>query len=526
MTYAGTSAVHLFALTARFGFKHHVPAFDVSSSQQFADVDIIGILPILSASAIMVTPILLWSTTVRKFDAQAIIVWWGILIFTALAVLLGEVFSSGFNLNELESFAICAKDCIPEDDFFSLQVYQKCNCMDFCGTLGPSAPMRNGANMVAILGKKTFDNIILKNGFQDLFAINFMALSFIVIYGAMGIIISRFSPDEVRNGIFRFFNSDLRLWLKVIFEGDREHRALSYFGVQQKDDRRTVWRKVKYIFAKLMATSFSLTVGATVIICPAVFVSSVVANEIVIQSYPVSEHSDAIGAWGQWTGAGLVLIAAVINKWGGSWVQTLKVMIYSLWRHVKYSKDDRTKLYPRREGWSVERRAQLFGLVIVSPPVHAWWSLARGFWTVKTTLHFFAVWWRETETISQQRGDEIQAAWEAEQTKAVGGMPVCHCYVCKHDEEKLEEREMKETKKHEAKNEEVKKQQGGYEAAHSTSDVVLLPIQKASSTWSHVDGISHAPAKTDLEIRPDSAADVPLPAPRNMFPRQNTDSLV
>ena len=76
--------------------------------------------------------------------------------------------------------------------------------------------------------------------FQDIFAINIVALCFIAIYGVMGLLISRYSPDEVRNGIFRFCNSDLRLWLKVIFEGEREDQALSYFLVREKDTRRTV----------------------------------------------------------------------------------------------------------------------------------------------------------------------------------------------------------------------------------------------------------------------------------------------
>ncbi|KAF8849396.1 hypothetical protein BDZ45DRAFT_732259 [Acephala macrosclerotiorum] len=134
MTYAAVSAVHLFALTSRFGFKADAVSNTVSA-QPFADIDFVGILPNLTASAIMLTPILLWSTTVRKNDAQSIVVWWGILIFSALVCLLWNW--NRFNLDSLESFAICTKDCIPESDLESLTlpfaVYQSCNCIDFCG---------------------------------------------------------------------------------------------------------------------------------------------------------------------------------------------------------------------------------------------------------------------------------------------------------------------------------------------------------------------------------------------------------
>ena len=46
------------------------------------DMDLQAIFPILAASSIMLTPILNWSTQIRK-HARAIAVCWGLLIFTA-----------------------------------------------------------------------------------------------------------------------------------------------------------------------------------------------------------------------------------------------------------------------------------------------------------------------------------------------------------------------------------------------------------------------------------------------------------
>lgn len=370
--------------------------------------------------------------------------------------------------------------------------------------------------------------------FQDIFAINIVALCFIAIYGVMGLLISRYSPAEVRNGIFRFCNSDLRLWLKVIFEGEREERALSYFLVREKDTRRTVWKKCKYVFAKTMATSFSLTAGATAIICPAVFVSTVIANEFMIQTYPVSEYSDAVGAWGTWVGALLVLMAAIINEYAvKSWLPTLKVVVYSIGRLIKYSSNDRKELYPKTDDWKISTRLVLFGLVLGSPFEHSFWSLRRGYWTFKTTIHFFFVWWKDTENVSQQRSKAIKAAWETERIKVPGGKPDCQCYVCKHDEE--EERLKKEEQEAKEKNPRL-----DYDSSNAPAASGALPVTSAPSISLSGHSNSSLPLNTlsfgvdelppevqnmeaSCQGRPTSPPDVPLPTPRSTFARQNTN---
>jgi hypothetical protein len=55
-----------------------------------------GIYLILVAGCIMLTPILNWSTTVRKHQAGAIIVYWGLLTFAALIATLTKLFTGGF----------------------------------------------------------------------------------------------------------------------------------------------------------------------------------------------------------------------------------------------------------------------------------------------------------------------------------------------------------------------------------------------------------------------------------------------
>lgn len=44
----------------------------------------VPMLQILASAAIMLTPILNWSNVVKEHKARSIVVWWGLLVFTAL----------------------------------------------------------------------------------------------------------------------------------------------------------------------------------------------------------------------------------------------------------------------------------------------------------------------------------------------------------------------------------------------------------------------------------------------------------
>src|SRR2546423_15209886 len=66
MTYAAVSAVHMLALVTNFGFgtPDDPQGWNIQSSAAYGDVDVFGIYPILSAAAILLTPILNWSVSV------------------------------------------------------------------------------------------------------------------------------------------------------------------------------------------------------------------------------------------------------------------------------------------------------------------------------------------------------------------------------------------------------------------------------------------------------------------------------
>ena len=84
MTYAATSALHMFILLGMYRFGVISPENGRTSARAFGDPDVYGIYPVLSAAAIMITPILNWSSSFRRSQAKAIVVYWSLFVFAAL----------------------------------------------------------------------------------------------------------------------------------------------------------------------------------------------------------------------------------------------------------------------------------------------------------------------------------------------------------------------------------------------------------------------------------------------------------
>lgn len=543
MTYAAVSAVHFFALIGFFQFLN--PGYwDGESTKEFMDLDIMGIFPILTASGIMLTPILMWSSSVRKHHAQAVIVCWGALIFVALATCLGIMFR-GFGItnggtmymNKVPSFALCLRNenCTqPQDAGLFRDYYNKCDCIDFCGTLSPAAPMRSGENMVPYLltgADKTADT----KAFVNLFYVNLFALAFITINGAIGVLESYYSQSEVRNALFRVFNADLRLWIKVLFEGEREEEMLRRAGVEDQDMKETTWKNIRYFIAKAIAALFYLLAIFLSLICPIVFILSIIVNEIFIQTFPPSEHSDAIGAWGAWVGAFLVIVAAVIDRYSGDWLDAIIVLFGAVWRVVKYAKNDRNRsIFAKDKEMSVREQIKKFFKELGSPFVHGWHSTRRAFWTGKMNMRLFAEWWKNTRPQSQMRGDALQRLWEAEETKKPGGKPVCPCPMCFRDREN-ENLNGKKSESHgqtpldrvrtkalrkRGLYESVQEKRGAYESVHNASGPPIPGTEMANLQQLYDDGTSASTlvgrARGSEEQLYDGPATLPLMAGARM----------
>ena len=109
------------------------------------------------------------------------------------------------------------------------------------------------------------------NSYIIVYAINLLFLAFIVCQGILGLIESQWTPAEIRNWIFRITGGT-----------DAYHT-------------RTFASKSRYYFGKVTAGNLYIWTVLGAIICPAVFVSSVITDEILAWGYPVNESFDAIG---------------------------------------------------------------------------------------------------------------------------------------------------------------------------------------------------------------------------------------
>lgn len=415
MVYAATSAVHLFALITqyRFGYPPGPLPWDKDNSHAFGDVDLFGITAILAAAGVMLAPILNWSTSVRTHESQAVIVYWGILIFAALTpavIYQARWYRNDWIFNTIPSFASCPKGISPDCDFIinnqilDFESYNRCQCSDFCGLLSPSAPLRSSTNMVALLGRKIANKDLEKDAFWSLLKINLFALAFIILHGAVGILTCRSSQAGVRNALFRLLNKGAA-------------------GLQ-----RTTLRKSQTFLAKFVAASFYIFAILGAFICPMVFVVTIVVNELLVNALPVSEHSDAVGAWSSWVAAAFVLLAGGVTRYHNAIMASLATSLKATGRLFGLGK----RTQPPWQSTSKERpfldRINLFLHHAFSLEVHIWSTIRFGAWSIKAGFTTFCEWWKHAERLSQLHSQELDALWVN-----IPGRPVCNCGICKLD---------------------------------------------------------------------------------------------
>lgn len=59
--------------------------------------------------------------------------------------------------------------------------------------------------------------------------------------------------------------------------------------------RASLASRTRYFLAKAIACIWYIAAWAAAVVCPAVFISSVIIDEIYVWGYPVSEKYDAVG---------------------------------------------------------------------------------------------------------------------------------------------------------------------------------------------------------------------------------------
>ena len=417
MVYAATSAVHLFALITQYRLGYPPGPLDLywdkDNSRAFGDVDLFGITAILAAAGVMLAPILNWSTSVRTHESQAVIVYWGILIFAALTpavICQARWYWDDWFFNTLPSFASCPKGISPDCDFIinnqdlEFESYNRCQCTDFCGLLSPSAPLRSSTSMVAYLGRKAADKGVDKDAFWSLLKINLFALAFIILHGAVGILTCRSSQAGVRNALFRLLNG----------------RAA---GLQ-----KTTLRKLQTFSAKFVAANFYIFAILGASICPMVFVVTIVVNELLINTFPVSEHSDAVGAWSSWVAAAFVLLAGGVARYHNTIMASLATSLKITGRLFGFGKRTTPPWQSTSKGKPFRGRINLFLHHAFNLNVHIWGTIRFGAWSIKAGFTMFCEWWKHAERLSQLHSQELDSLW-----LNVPGRPVCNCDICELD---------------------------------------------------------------------------------------------
>jgi hypothetical protein len=410
MTYSTLSALHLFVLLGQYKFKEpadwwfsdksSIPGWDDNSAARGGDVDFFGIMPVVTTTSIMLTPILTWSTTFRSTKARALIVWWAIFIFASIIpfYFLEDSFNTKWSIDTLPGIAFRKEKCSLSAPVLSTwEQYNECGCADFCGLYSPSAPLRSRANMFPLLVSRFSRNIIFKepNNYTDL-KLNgtyanlvltvFVFWGMAILLGAFAILQSFSSLSNTRNYIFRAISSPRRSIIILLYRGRRRQRHLDKIR-----SKASFLRRPRLILAKYVAALYYFLSVLGMFVYPVFFVLTAFFCEVIIGTASNSEHSDAIGAWAPWAAAALVIIGTLIIDYHGSAVDSLGKLISKPLHQLQYDRTERPTSRPGDSIWS--RISMTFGDL----KAHSTYSLRSKMWAIRKNNKEFQDWWRDPE---------------------------------------------------------------------------------------------------------------------------------
>ena len=131
--------------------------------------------------------------------------------------------------------------------------------------------MRQNQGVSALLTSDRVGKLLGSPLVDRLYIANSLFLIWIIAQGILGIIENPWTLIRVRNWTFRIFAGTTPL------------------------EQRRFGPRLRYYLGKTISGFFFVAAIACAFVCPFIFVSSVVVNEIVTWSWPVSESEDAIG---------------------------------------------------------------------------------------------------------------------------------------------------------------------------------------------------------------------------------------
>ena len=159
---------------------------------------------------------------------------------------------------------------------YSSTTYDRCHCNDTCAAVVPSGfPFRHGQSLQAVLTSDRSSSLDENSTISDAFVINAIFLLIVLAHGILSLIEAWWSQQHIRDTIFRRLSGDTR-------------RSL----------RKGLVSKTRYYLGKYTAAFFFLSAVMVTAICPPLFISSVIINEIVTWSWPVAYVSTNLGFHG------------------------------------------------------------------------------------------------------------------------------------------------------------------------------------------------------------------------------------
>ncbi|CAD6584530.1 MAG: hypothetical protein ASARMPRED_001787 [Alectoria sarmentosa] len=311
MSYSAGACLHAFALFSRYHYDW--PDYDnadwyTMAPKYYGDIDLQGIFPILVAGCIALPPILNWSYLLRgSKGAKPVIVLWGAMMFAAVIPSLIFTVRGIYPFEVTNQVTYCptnaANNCTFDalynygEGIYSSTVYNLCQCNDTCGAVVPNGfPFRNGQSLQAVLTSDRSNDLNEKSSVYYAFYVNAIFLLFILSHGILGLIEASWSQQHIRDTIFRRLS-----------------------GTTRHSLRRSLASKIRHHIGKYTAGFFFVSAIVVTVLCPPVFISSVIINEIVTWNWPVAENYDAVGQWGPMVAAAFAIIAATIQAISVAW---------------------------------------------------------------------------------------------------------------------------------------------------------------------------------------------------------------
>ncbi|KFZ14504.1 hypothetical protein V501_03203 [Pseudogymnoascus sp. VKM F-4519 (FW-2642)] len=371
LTYSGSAAIHACLLVWR--------------GPGYGELDLFPLLGILSASCVIMVPLINWSSTIRtagrpdlqrqngderpkelkEFDAASriILIFWSFLVtvgFLCVFIALQQAYRSDkgnwipFSAIKSGSFS-----CVPESGVLNVTVGQPReiedsgltvfnflsitkefleanNCLSPCSNPAGGPAIFRSVDELQPLTMVEFGQVLggdsttrtqawLAN-VTDKFAFGWSyVIVYVLLQGAWTICFGRNKPSETRAVLYHFFTR-----FSISGRADRDK-----FGTFQRRG------------AQAIALSAYLWSVFVVVVAVPLLIIDVVLIELYVRRLPQSESADHIGAWAPYASTGLVLFAAALAKS----YETIKALLLQsggnlrkIWRKIFPSKTKSSKL--------------------------------------------------------------------------------------------------------------------------------------------------------------------------------------